>query len=94
MSAIKIVDAPAWLSDLQPWSLLPSNEVIRIFKYAHARALDSAFHLGTFPRPDQKIGRRNYWRADTINREIKRRLKIDALRKLYKGEEQNEEIQH
>ena len=90
MTAIKIVDAPAWLSDLQPWSLLPSKEVIRIFKYAHARSLDTAFHLGTFPRPDCKIKRLNYWRADTINREIKRRLKMKALRDVYKGEEQND----
>ena len=79
MSAIKIIEAPAWLSDLKPWSLLPTKEVIRIFKYAHARALDTAFHLGTFPRPDQKIGRRNYWRFDTIDREIKRRLKAERM---------------
>ena len=89
MTAIKIVDAPAWMSDLQPWSLLPSKEVVKIFKYHDAGALDHAFHLGTFPRPDCKIKRLNYWRVDTINREIKRRLKIDALRKLYKGEEQS-----
>ena len=85
MAKIKAVPAPAWLDDLKPWSFLTNKDITRIFGFGES-GIAHALVKGRFPKPDMVFHGKNYWRVDTLRREIKRRLEESSRKQ--KGEEQ------
>ena len=73
MKHLKSVPAPAWLDDLKPWSLLSNKDITRIFGCSESW-LHNSLYEERFPRPDTVIKGKQFWRVDTLRREIARRL--------------------
>lgn len=73
MTRLKSVPMPAWLDDLKPWSLLTNKDITRMFGCS-VSWIHNGLYEKRFPEPDKVIEGKNYWRVDTLRREIKRRL--------------------